>query len=69
MDYANSKMAVLIAEYVHRDRDRRLLLLRYIDGHTYERIAEEVDMSVRQVQNIDYKFRNSVLIHHYRDLN
>ena len=69
MDYANSKMAALIAEYVHRDIDRRLLLLRYIDGHTYERIAEEVDMSVRQVQNIDYKFRNSVLVQHYRDLN
>lgn len=64
MEYANSKMANLIAEYVHSERDRRIFTLRYIDGHTFERIAEEVDMSVRQVQNLDYKFRQRVLLKH-----
>lgn len=64
MDYANSKMAIVIDEYVHSERDRAMLKRRYLDGLTYERIAEEFDMSVRQTQNIDYRFRKNVLVKH-----
>ena len=64
MEYANSAMQNLISEYVHSERDRRIYTLRYIDGYTYEKIAEEVDMSVRQIQNLDYKFRQNVLLKH-----
>lgn len=67
-DYANSKMAYLIDEYVHKDRNKTILKLRYIAGETYERIAEAVDMSPRQVQNIDYKFRSTVLVRHKDEL-
>lgn len=52
MEYSNSRARELIAEYIHSERDRRILARRLIDGITFERLAEEFDMSVRQIQNI-----------------
>lgn len=48
-DYDNSAMAALIEEKIHSDLHRRVLMLRLIDGWTYERIAEAVDRSPRQI--------------------
>lgn len=48
-DYDNSAMRRLIDERVHNDLYRRVLKLRLIDGWTYERIAEDVDRTPRQV--------------------
>lgn len=64
MEYTNSGITYIINEYVHSARDRALLLMRYVDGMTYEQIAEKLDLSVRQVQNIHYKFQQSVLLKH-----
>lgn len=47
MEYTNSQIRGLIAEYIHSERDRRILERRLIDGITFERLAEEFDMSVR----------------------
>ena len=55
MEYMNSQILDAIGEYVHSDRDRTLLARRLIDGITYERLAEEFDLSVRQVKNIVYR--------------
>lgn len=63
-DYGNSKMRGLIEEYVHSERDRGILVDRYINGFVYERIAELHDMSPRQIQNIDYRFQQRVLVKH-----
>jgi len=52
MQYTNSQIRDLIAEYIHSERDRKILCRRLIDGITFERLAEEFDMSVRQIQNI-----------------
>lgn len=54
MEYENSQMSALIDEHIHSDRDAAILRLRLIHGHTYERIAEEVDppLSTRQVYRI-----------------
>lgn len=60
-DYTNSEMRELIAEHIHNEKHRRILLLRYIDGLTYERIAEAVDMSTQQVKNIIYKAQQRLL--------
>lgn len=60
MDYRNSDIAHVIDEVIHSARDRRVLKLRYIDGLTYERLAAEMDMSVRQIQNIIYKNETAV---------
>jgi len=45
----------LIAEHIHSARDRIILEKRLIDGLTYERISEDMDMSPRQIKNIIYK--------------
>ena len=63
MEYTNSQIRKAIGEYLHSDRDRSILARRLIDGITYERLAEEFDLSVRQIKNIVYRneeilFRN-----------
>lgn len=55
MEYTNSKIREAIAEHIHSERDRLILLRRLIDGITYELLAEEFDLSVRQIKNIVYK--------------
>jgi len=55
MDYSNTDIAMVIDEYIHSDRDRRILKRRYIDGICYEPLAEEFDLSVSQIKRIIYK--------------
>ena len=55
MDYTNSQIAELIDEWIHSERDRAIMKRRLIDGLTFERLAEEFDMSVRQMKRIVYK--------------
>ena len=54
-EYKNSEMAALIDEYIHNERNRAILKRRLLDGICYEPLAEEFDMSVRQVKTIVYK--------------
>ena len=56
--YTNSQVRELIAEHIHNERDRGILCRRLIDGVTIERLAEEFDLSPRQVKNILYKGEN-----------
>ena len=62
-DYSNSEISEIIDEYIHSERDRALLKRRLIDGITQERLAEEFDLSVRQVQRLIYKLQDKVLRH------
>ena len=55
MEYRNSQIRELIAEYIHSERDRKILERRLIDGITFERLAEEFDLSVRQTKTIIYR--------------
>lgn len=59
-NYSNSQMEKIINEYIHSERDRKLLKRRYIDGILQESLAEEFNLSVRQVQNIIYKHENLI---------
>lgn len=52
MQYTNSEIDRLISEQIHNERNRRIMHLRLVDGLTYERIAEAVEMSPRQIKNI-----------------
>ena len=58
MEYTNSQIRELIAEHIHSERDRRILERRLIDGLTYERLAEEFELSVRQTKTIVYRSEN-----------
>ena len=42
----------VIDAYIFNERNRRLLSRRMLDGVTLEKIAEEFDLSVRQVNTI-----------------
>ena len=55
MEYRNSQIRELIAEHIHSERDREILVRRLVDGITFERLAEEQGMSVRQIKNIVYR--------------
>jgi len=61
IEYTNSQISHLIDEHIHNDRNRKILKRRFIDGCTYEQIAEEFDLSVRHVKNIVYKSGDKVL--------
>lgn len=58
MRYSRSELDRLIDEWIlgrNAERDRKILKRRLFDGVTYERLAEEFELSVRQVKNIVYK--------------
>lgn len=55
MEYTNSEITNLIDEHIHSERDRAILKRRLVDGIRYEKLAEEFELSVRQVKNIVYK--------------
>ena len=60
MEYTNSRLREIVAEYIHDERARRILLRKYADNATLERIAEEEDLSVSQVKRIIKKHYYSV---------
>ena len=60
MEYTNSQIRALIEEHIHSERDRRLLCRRLIDGITFERLAEESELSVSQVKRIVWKGSETV---------
>jgi hypothetical protein len=62
-EYTNSQISGIIDEYIHSERDRKLLKRRLIDGITYERIAEEFELSVRQVKTIVYRSEQTLIAH------
>ena len=55
MEYTNSRIRELIAEVIHSERDRKILARRLIDGVTFEKLAEEQELSVSQVKRIIWK--------------
>ena len=63
MEYTNSQIRALIIEYVHSARDREILTRRLVDGMCYEMLAEEFQMSARQIKNIVYR-NEAVLFKH-----
>lgn len=58
-DMKRSDIEEIVNEYVvgfRAKRNRKLLLLRWCDGLTFEELAEELDMSVSQVKKITYDY-------------
>ena len=62
-DVSNSDIAKLINEWIKSERDRNILKRRLIDGICFEPLAEEFDLSVRQIKNIVYKAENQLFKH------
>ena len=65
-DYSRSELSEAIDEWIvgkNAERDRAILKRRLIDGICFEPLAEEFDMSVRQIQNIIYKAQEKLFRH------
>ena len=63
IDLPRSEIEKLIDEWIFHERDRAILKRRLLDGIIYERLAEEFDLSVRQVKNIVYKSQERLFKH------
>lgn len=46
---ANSYISYLVDEFVHNKVNRKIMKMHFIDGETYEAIAETVGRTPRQV--------------------
>ena len=66
MEYTNSQIRELIREYLHSDRDRRVLYDRLVMGMTFEALAEKYAMSPRQMRTIVHK-NESILFKHIKE--
>ena len=55
MEYSNSQVREIIAEYIHDEKHRKLMLRRMIDNVTIERLSEEFELSVSQTKRIIWK--------------
>lgn len=62
-EYTNSQIAIVIDEYIHKKKHRELLKKRYIDGLTFEELAENFDLSVRQTKTIVYAAEKVIFSH------
>lgn len=51
----------LIDRWIFNERDRAILKRRLLDGICFEPLAEEFNLSVRQVQKIVYKSQNKII--------
>ena len=64
---ANSdQITVALAQWVigrNAQRNREITKRKIIDGITFELLAEEFDMSVRQTKNIVYKCNDIICLH------
>ena len=63
---SKSDLDVLINEWIigkNAERDRAILRRRLFDGITFERLAEEFELSVRQTKNIVYKGESKIYSH------
>ena len=63
IELSRSQWSELIDEWVFNERDRKLLKRRLLDGIRYEALAEEFDMSVRQLKSIVYKQSEKLFRH------
>ena len=58
----NSELAERISEYIHSERDRQILKMKLIDGLTYEKIEETVEMSPRYIRSLVRKLTGHLKI-------
>jgi len=60
---SRTEYEAIITEWIHSERDRAIIRRRLLDGISYERLAEEFDLSVQQAKRIVYKSQDIILRH------
>lgn len=62
-DYSRTELTEAIDEWILNEKHRAILKRRLIDGICFEPLAEEFDMSVRQIKTIVYKSQDKLFRH------
>ena len=65
-DYSRSELESHIENWIigrNAERNRMILKRRLLDGITYDCLAEEFDLSVRQIKNIVYSCEDRLYRH------
>lgn len=62
-DLSRSDWEHLIDEWILSERDREILKRNLLDARTYEQIAEQFDMSARQIARIIPKLQDRLFRH------
>ena len=60
---STSELSYLIDEWIFSERNRKIVKRKMIDGITFERLAEEFNLSVQQVKSIVYKSQSILFCH------
>ena len=63
LQVSRSELEKLIDDWCLNEKYRKIIKRRFLDGIRFEALAEEFDMSVRQIKNIVYKEGDKVLKH------
>ena len=62
-DYSRTEIEAAIDEWILNEKHRAILKRRLIDGICFEPLAEEFDMSPRQIKRIVYKSKETLSRH------
>ena len=62
-EYSRTELSSAIDEWILNEKHRNILKRRLLDGICFEPLAEEFDMSVRQIKRIVYKTQEVLFRH------
>lgn len=62
-EYSRSEIENTINEWILNEKYRGIMRRRLIDNITYERLAEEFEMSTSQIKRIVYKCEEKIFKH------
>lgn len=63
MDYSRTEIEHVIDEWILDEKYRGIMKRRLVDNITYERLAEEFEMSTSQIKRIVYKCEEKIFKH------
>ena len=62
-EYSTDEITHAIDQWIHNEKHRAILKRRLLDGICFEPLAEEFDMSPRQIKRIVYKSQETLFRH------
>ena len=63
MEYTNSRVREIIAEYIHSERDRQIMTDRLVNNISIERLSEIYVLSVSQIKRIIQRDSRTIFKH------
>lgn len=55
IEYSNSRFVELVNDYVHSERDRQILIDRYVNGLLFKELENKYGISERRIKVICYR--------------